>query len=295
MELRQLEYFLAVVEHGTFTAAAARLHVVQSGVSSTIKSLERELGVALFDRSAGPGRPTLTEAGWLLLPEARAMLESARVAREVVRGGPQLRGELNVGVMSSVGPVDLPTVLARYREVHPLVRVGLRVKPRGSADLAEALQAGTLDVAFVSVAESVRSSLVLHLIARDPMALLLPAGHPASARASLTLPDLAGETWIDAPEGYGNRTIVDAAFNRAGLAREVVLEVADTSWVPDFVAAGLGIGFVPATVASDPRTVTRRELPGEDLRWPLYLATTRDRLRRPSVRAFLDLLTVRQG
>jgi DNA-binding transcriptional LysR family regulator len=171
--------------------------------------------------------------------------------------------------------------------VHPLVVVRLRVKPRGSADLVEALHAGSLDVAFVSLADP---TLVLHPIARDPLALLLPVSHPLAA-GPLTLADVAAETWIDAPPGFGNRTVVDAAFNRAGLTREVALEVADAAWVPAFVAAGLGIGFVPATIPSNPKTTTRHELPDADLRWPLYLATTRDRLRRPSINAFLALLT----
>ncbi len=289
MELRQLEYFLAVVEHGTFTAAATRLNVVQSGVSSTIKALERSLGAPLFDRSAGPGRPSLTAAGQVLLPEARGLLEAARVARERV-AGPEVHGELHVGVITIVGPVNLPDLLSRFREVHPHVRVRLRVHPRGSADMAEALRAGTLDVAFTSVTETVDPALHLHEITRDPLVLLLPRDHPLAA-APLTLAALASETWIDAPAGYGNRTITDTAFVRAGLAREVALEVTDTNSVPDYVAAGLGIGFVPAGVQSDPATITRRTIPDEDLRWPLYLATTHDRLSRPTIRTFLNLLT----
>ncbi|MBB4911899.1 LysR family transcriptional regulator [Actinophytocola algeriensis] len=280
MELRQLECFLAVVDEGTFTAAAARLRVVQSAVSSTIKALERSLGVSLFDR--GPGRPALTDAGHRLVPEARRMLDLAATAAEAVRT--ELTGELRVGVMSSVGPVDLPGVLARYRAVHPRVRVHVKVMPRGSADLSGALRTGRLDVAFISAPAT--PDLALTLIARDPMFLLFPPGHPL-ADAPLSLADLAHETWIDGPEGFGNRTIVDAAFTAAGFTREVALEVADSSWVPGFVAAGLGIGFVPTGIAI-PETVHKRQL--AELRWPLYVATTKDRADRPSVRAFTELV-----
>src|SRR5262245_18819288 len=128
MELRQLECFLAVVDEGTFTAAAARLHVVQSAVSTTIKTLERSLGVALFTR--GPGRPTLTDAGRRLRPSARQMLELAATTKEAVRT--ELTGELRVGVLTTV-PVDLPGLLANYRADHPGVHVRLRAMPRGSA------------------------------------------------------------------------------------------------------------------------------------------------------------------
>lgn len=285
MELRQLECFLTVVDEGTFTAAATRLHVVQSAVSSTIKSLEHSLGVVLFAR--GPGRPTLTDAGRRLLPLARQMLELAATTQEAVRT--ELSGELLVGVLTVV-PVDLPSLLARYRSAHPQVHVRLRAMPRGSADLAEALRTGTLDVAFVSATGAVDPSLRLTLIVRAPLILLLPVGHHL-ADEPLSLPTLATETWIDGPPGYGNRTIVDAAFSRAGLSREVALEVADSTEVPNFVAAGLGIGFVPPGIQVPP-TVHTRHLNMDDLRWPLYLATTVDRQHRPSVKAFTELLSI---
>lgn len=281
MELRQLECFLAVVDEGTFTAAAARLHVVQSAVSTTIKTLERSLGVAVFDR--GPGRPVLTDAGRRLLPSARQLLELAATTREAVRT--ELSGELRVGVLTAVR-VNLPDMLSRYRAAHPQVHVRLRAMPRGSADLADALRTGTLDVAFVS-AGAVDPSLSLTLIARDPLTLLLPPNHSLTD-APLSLRALADETWIDGPQGYGNRTVVDAAFVKAGLSREVALEVADFSDMPAYVAAGLGIGFAPPGIHIPP-TVHKRHLDTDDLHWPLYLATTKDRQHRPTVKAFTDL------
>jgi DNA-binding transcriptional LysR family regulator len=284
MELRQLECFLAVVDEGTFTAAATRLHVVQSAVSTTIKALERTLDVRLFTR--GPGRPALTDAGRRLLPAARHMLELAATTREAVRT--ELAGEVQVGLLSAV-PVDLPGLLSSYRSAHPQVHIRLRVLPRGTADMVEALRNGTMDVAFVSVPETLDPSLRLTLISRDPLRLLLPMNHPL-ANEPLSLARLADETWIDGPKGFGSRTIVDTAFIREGLSREVALEVADFQWVPNFVAAGLGIGFVPQGIPVPP-TVHTRELHTDDLRWPLYLATTKDRQHRPTVKAFTDLLT----
>jgi DNA-binding transcriptional LysR family regulator len=284
MELRQLECFLAVVDEGTFTAAASRLRVVQSAVSSTIKALERSLGVSLFTR--GPGRPTLTDAGRRLLPEARHMLDLAATTREVVRT--ELAGELHVGVLTAV-PLDLPRMLSDYRSAHPQVHLRLRVMPRGTADLVAALRSGSLDVAFVSMLETLEPALRLTLISREPLLLLLPPNHPL-AHAPLTLASLADETWIDGPKGFGNRTVVDTAFTRADLSREVALEVADTRWVPSFVAAGLGISFVPQGIPVPPEVHTRQLTTDDDLGWPLYLATTKDRQHRPSVKAFVDLL-----
>ena len=95
VELRHLEYFVAVAEERNFTRAAARLNIVQSAVSAAIKSLERELGAPLLERTSK--RVALTDAGLALLPKARATLDAARDAREAVdevRGG--LRGTLRI-------------------------------------------------------------------------------------------------------------------------------------------------------------------------------------------------------
>ncbi|MFZ2047414.1 MAG: LysR family transcriptional regulator, partial [Trebonia sp.] len=130
MELRHLEYFVAVAEELSFTRASRRLHVVQSGVSSAIQGLERELGAALFDRDRH--RVTLTEAGQALLPEARATLAAAQAAADAVAEATAgLRGTLFVGTMISTGPVDVPALLARFHEQHPGVLVRLRALPGG--------------------------------------------------------------------------------------------------------------------------------------------------------------------
>src|SRR5262249_9884044 len=118
VELRHLEYFVAVAEELSFTRASRRLHVVQSGVSSAIQGLERDLGAALFDRDRH--KVTLTEAGRALLPEARATLAAAQAAADAVAEATAgLRGTLSIGTMTSTGPIDLPALLGRFHEQHP--------------------------------------------------------------------------------------------------------------------------------------------------------------------------------
>src|ERR1700728_2194821 len=118
MELRQLEYFVAVVEEANFTRAAERLHVAQPGVSARIRQLERELGAPLLDRSARAVR--LTEAGAAVLPHARAALHaaaSARVAVDELAG--LLRGHISVGAVAAGGPINLADRLADFHRDHP--------------------------------------------------------------------------------------------------------------------------------------------------------------------------------
>jgi DNA-binding transcriptional LysR family regulator len=137
MELRQLEAFVAVAEERNFTRAATRLHVVQSGLSATIRSLERELHAQLFRRTTR--QVELTPAGAALVSEARRTLASARAAAEAVSAVEGLqRGAVTVGIMQASTIFDLPGLLARYRQTYP--RIELRLRHAASTDLNRLLR-----------------------------------------------------------------------------------------------------------------------------------------------------------
>ena len=149
MELRQLEYFVAVAEEASFTRAAARVHVAQPGVSAQIRQLERELGQPLFDRSGRTVR--LTEAGAAVLPYARAALEAVdgvRLAVDEIAG--LLRGHVNIGMVTAWASPDLPDLLAAFHRQHPGVEITLTES--NSDQMLDALQTGHLDVALVGLA-----------------------------------------------------------------------------------------------------------------------------------------------
>ncbi|MCR6491534.1 LysR family transcriptional regulator [Cellulomonas sp. P24] len=294
MELRHLEVFLAIVETGTFTAAGQRLHLVQSAVSATLHALETELGARLFVRTAR--RAILTDAGVALVPEARAALAAAAAARTAVaevREG--VRGPLAVGTMTTTHLVDLPRLLGRFQETHPHVTISLRTLAHGSRDLEAGVLSGELDVAFVSVPGPTPPGLRLRPLARFPMRLLLPLGHPAAVADAVALADLAAERWIDSPPGFGNRTVVDSAFAEDSLTRTVAIEVADVPTLPAYVAAGLGVAVVPGYVPIDPEVVHVRQVRGHDLTWPMSLATATRRPERAVVSAFAAVVAEEVG
>jgi len=252
VEIRQLEYFLAVAEEGGFTRGARRLRVAQSAVSTTVHKLERELGMPLFSRDGTS--ISLTEAGVALLPEARGLLTAARRARDTVdqvRGG--MRGTVRIGTLASIGMrpaddgllvVDLPAVLGRFHVTHPLVQFRLNVAPRGSADHLEALADGRLDLAMVATVEHSAGARV-RTLGSVRWSLVCPARHRLAGATSVTLEDLSDETFIDFPRGWGSRTLIDRAFAAAGIVRDVPFEAADQGSALGLVRNGLGVTFLP--------------------------------------------------
>ena len=294
MELRQLEQFVAVADLSSFTRAAERLHVVQSGVSASIQGLEQELGARLFDRGARGAR--LTPAGEALLPAARTTLDAARTARDVVaRISTGIAGEVSLGTLSSIAVIDLPALLARLRRDYPGIRVRLRTSPTGTGGLIDALNRGDLDAALIANDGSAVPGLRLTHLRTGPIVALLPSDHPLAGQAGVTLGELADEPFIDFPVGFGNRRTVDDAFSRLGLKRIVAVEVSDVTIAPSYVRHGLGVslvpglpGVVPGTDGRNPDIVAvpvRPELP-----WALSIGVSAARTTSAAAQALLDLI-----
>lgn len=290
MDDRQLASFVAVAEELNFTRAAARLFVVQSTLSASIRALEHELRAPLFTRSTR--RVALTAVGEALLPQARAAIDSLdRMRSLAVEDAAGLRGRVRVGTFSALDLVDLPGALGAYRQRHPLVEVLLRTSTTGSTGLAEELRRGRLDLALLALPASELPDLAVTTVVRSGYVLLVESTDPL-ARTSRPSPlDLEGLTFVDAPAGFGNRVSVDRAFRAAGVSRRVATEVADLPGIPRFVQAGLGPAVVPGAGVEPIEGVTAIALDWPGLEWELSVCTA----HQPSaaVQALTDLLAER--
>ncbi|MFJ4848697.1 MULTISPECIES: LysR family transcriptional regulator [unclassified Streptomyces] len=282
MELRQLEHFVAVAEEANFTRAAARLHVVQSAVSATIKNLERELGTPLLERT--PKRVLLTDAGAALLPRAHAALDAAREAAEAVaevRGG--LSGTLRLGTTTTVGIIDLPALLGAFHRRHPGVLLQTDAAASGSQGLVEALLERRLDLVFVSLPGPLPAGITLTHLVTSVLDLVVPAHHPLARRRSVPIGELAGLDFVDFAEGYGIRTISDLAFEAAAVTRRVALEITDLPTGVAYVRNGLGVALLPRPALGSTEGVATLTVDDADLDWPFSLATVSG--RKPSAAA----------
>jgi DNA-binding transcriptional LysR family regulator len=252
VELRQLEHFVAVAEEGTFTRAATRVHVVQSGVSVSVRSLERELGARLFDRTTQ--RVSLTDAGRALLGPARRTIAAAASGRAAVQetvGG--LTGTLRLGIMQSLALVDLAGMVTRFHHERPGVRIVPRPASGGSREMVEQVAQGRLDLAFVGVPAGQVPGLVAYPLAAEPMQLICAPGHRFGGRRRLDLAEAVTEPFVEAPPGWGTRMSTDRLLTERGLWREVAVEVPDVSTLVELVRAGLGTALMP------PSLVDRRD------------------------------------
>jgi DNA-binding transcriptional LysR family regulator len=249
MDLRQMEYLVALADEQQFTRAAAVCHVSQSGLSAAIRGLEEELGTTLFDRTTR--RVVPTDAGLALLPHARTMLAQAAAARDaVVRATHELSGSLRVGAEQCLGMVDVNALLERVHLLYPLVE--LEFTQAGSHELAARVNEGTLDVAFVAGGGQV-TRLRRHELGRRPIVLLVPPQHPLAGAERVEWADLRDLDFVDFQESWAVRTLNDEACATHGVPRRVSAAVNDVHTLLDLVHRGLGIALVPQHVAAKPQ------------------------------------------
>ncbi|MBQ0850480.1 LysR family transcriptional regulator [Streptomyces sp. NPDC057621] len=287
MELRQLEYFVAVVEEASFTKAAARLHVAQPGVSAQIRRLERKLGQELLDRSGRLVR--VTEVGAAVLPYARAALAAITDTRLVVDELTGLvRGHVAVGMVPSCGGFSLPALLAGFHEEHPSVEITL--SEANSEELVHSLRAGRLDAAFIALSGGdVPVGLATHVMVDEPLVATVSPGDPLATRGTITLDDIRDRALISLPPGTGMRKSLDAACAEAGLTPRISFEAGNPGILAELASRGLGVAILPQSlVRSHPARLCAIPFSYPELRGQVALGWRVDGPVSPAARAFVD-------
>ncbi|MET7520395.1 LysR family transcriptional regulator [Streptomyces sp. NPDC005480] len=286
MDLRQMEVVVAVAEEGGFTAAAQRLHVVQSAVSTTVRTLEKELGSKLFERTTH--RVTLTAAGEAFVPEARTTLraaEQARAAVDGVRG--ELRGRVTVGTMQGVW-AGLHRALASLRAEHPGVVVNLR--QAAVADIRQALREGTVDLAVVAFDRQQQRGLVTRLLSREEMVLLASPERAFADDSLVTFAEVARLPFVDFSPGWAIRYAVDRAFRAALVERSHTFEVNDIVAASELVRHDLAVCIMPESIAARFPDLAARRFAQNAPGWKVMVARPHGEVP-PAVAALLRHIT----
>lgn len=261
MTLDQLRIFVAVAERQHVTRAAEALNLVQSAVSAAVNALEARHAVKLFHR-VGRGIE-LTEAGRVFLGEARAVLARAQAAELALADLSGLRcGTLAVRASQTIASHWLPRHLVAFRAAYP--DIVLRLGIGNTAEAAEAVRAGTAELAFVEGAID-DASLGSTPIAEDRLVLVVSPGHPLARCARPEPADLASASWVLREPGSGTRSAFEAALVASGIAPDalaVALELPSNEAVLAAVVAGAGASVLSeAVVGPSLRTGTLIAVP----------------------------------
>jgi DNA-binding transcriptional LysR family regulator len=284
MNLRQLQYFLAIADEGSFTRAAERLLVAQPSLSQQIKSLERELGGPLLERL--PTGVRLTSAGKAFEPEARAAVAHAERARRNARSALGLEaGELEVATVTSVAFGVLPAAFERWRERYPATTIALREYTHRRA-LDDAVRMGVGDIAIGPSPPQWRGPIVG--LGWEEFVAVLPTSDPLSKRERpVSLEDLSARDWVLFGSGHGLSELVLQACARAGFTPRRTVETGQVAAAAHLAAAGLGVTIVPKNVVPQGLTAAVRSLKPPLVR-QLVAFTRQD--WSPLAAAFLDVL-----
>lgn len=244
MELRHLRYFRAVAEELHFGRAAQRLHIAQPPLSQQIRQLEAELGVELLRRSTR--RVELTPAGEDYLHRVVEILDAVDAAgRRAVRVADGTRGHLVIGCVGSATYSLLPRLVRALGDELPDVDVDIRGEMLAPAQIAE-LRAGRLDLAVLRPPTS-HDDLTVERLRTDRLIVALSDGHRLAGAAAVDLRDLHDDDFV-VHAGHGTSVMYDrviALCSRGGFVPRIRHEVAETSTLVTFVAAGLGVAIVP--------------------------------------------------
>ena len=292
LDVKRLKVLREVAACGSFSAAAESLSYTQSAVSQQIAALEREAGTVLVERNARGIR--MTEAGRALVRHADVILSRLADAEAELDAIAGVRGgRLRMVSFPTAGATIAPLAIGRFRERFPGVEVTL--EPREPHEGLDCLKSGDCDIALTVEASFARiadKAIERHPLLDDPMYVCLGTCHPLARKARLRLKDLADESWImgvtgTCPDGL----ILQRACQGAGFEPKLAFESDDYNAIQGFVAAGVGVCFIPDLALIAVRDdVVIRQLEGRPPVRHILAATLAGGFVSPAARAMLDIL-----
>ncbi|MFB9328521.1 LysR family transcriptional regulator [Paenibacillus aurantiacus] len=242
MDLKQLQYFVAVAEAGSFTQAARKLHLTQPSLSKMVRLLEDELGVQLIDRSAKPIE--LTDAGATILKSARKVLQSVdHMTGELEEVMSLKKGKLHLGIPPMIGSTFLPPVIERFLTRYPDIR--LLVTERGGKRLEEDILQGELDFGMVILPVKDEAKYSILPCLHQDLLLVTDKQHAYAGRDTVPLHELEQEAFVMFREDFTVRHLIMEQCVLAGFEPRIVLESSQWDFMTEMIAARYGITLLP--------------------------------------------------
>jgi DNA-binding transcriptional LysR family regulator len=288
VDIRRLEIFCAVVDHGSFTRAAEAVLISQPSVSENVRILEQQLGEKLIDRLGRQAHPT--HAGKILYKYARKMIQIQNDARQAISNFQgNLAGNLSIGASTVPGAYLLPELLQSFKQDYP--RADLHLLISGSARVAADVLSGLLELGLVG-SRPADQRLEYEEICHDELQLVVPVGHRFASQNSIDPRELLDVPFIMREQGSGTRAEMSAALKKADVDTaqlRIVADVGSNEAVREAVKCGIGVSILSALAVRE--DVARRKLVavrirGVEMPRSFYLIHRSGRQQSPLASAF---------
>lgn len=245
--LNQLEAFVAIARTGSFSAAARIVHVSQPALTTAIKNLEQQLGVALFERTSRG--VTLTTAGRELLPTVdRLLTELNETLANVLSGTAPRGGTVTLACVPSAGSLFLPPLIASFNRLHPTVRIDVRDAMTENREIVRMVRSGDIDCGVASPMPDAAELQFRHLY-DDELVAVLPPAQVSSGQENITWNELGALPLVGMASHSYLRMLIDQTFAAIGISKRPVTEVSLITTAVGMARAGLGAAVLPLRAA----------------------------------------------
>ncbi len=286
MDLKQLQYFIAVIEQMNYSKAAEKLHISQPSLSNAIKKLEQEIGSQLLERNTR--NLHLTEAGQLLYDRAKVILKNMEILKiemdEVVVHG---TSEITIGVMESIKHW-LPKVITVYKKEYPQMKIHL-VDILGSKRVKKSLRSYKTHLIITNQLID-DEDFEVKCLYEERLVAVLPLNHPLAVKNKLTITDLCKEPFIISTEGFQTRQDILNTFENAGKELNIQFEIERFETAVSLVRENLGITILPENYLQGPtaKTIVQKEIDCPALQRNVYLVYLKNRHLPFAIRQLID-------
>lgn len=290
MNITHLEYFLEVIRQGSFSKAAAALHVSQPSISKMIQSLEEELGVTLIYRSAK--QIELTDAGKVILEQAQQIVPRFQnLAMELDDIVHFKKGKVRIGLPHITGSTVLPGVLGRFHQTHPNIQIQLY--EFGSKKIQLGVQEGSLDVGIVCTLPQKTDIFEIFPLVKDPLKVIMHPGHALAAKPVVDFADLKNEPFVMYSADFSLYDCILECCKAAGFQPKIICETAQREFMTQMIAAKLGIALLPSTICDnlDQNTIISIPLKDPQIYLQLAIIWRKDRYLSFAARRWLEFTT----
>jgi DNA-binding transcriptional LysR family regulator len=250
MDDRRLRYFLTVVDEGSVTRAARRLHVAQPSLSQAVRALESELGAELFHR-VGRGL-RLSAAGEALVGPARQVLRAIDEARDAITGIVELKtGTLEIAALATLAVDPMANLIGRFREQHPGIQVRMH-EPEGADGVRALVRDGACELGAAHLPLP-GEQITAHPLGEQELLFVLPPASIPQSKRPLGARELARTPFVVSPPGTSTRTLLEQALTAVGVTPQIAVQTAAREAIVPLVLAGAGAALLPATLAREAR------------------------------------------